>query len=137
VVWVKTNPMPNFRGVRFTNAHETLIWASTAEGARYTFNHQAMKGLNDDKQMRSDWWLTPWPRALNGSKMKMVTKRTPPKNRKLCFIGSSWPPANPQRRGPGSFLRQRYNRGGCQKPAPPVDWDRARAKYIKLAQESY
>jgi modification methylase len=59
VIWVKTNPMPNFRGVRFTNAHETLIWASTAEGASYTFNHQAMKGLNDHKQMRSDWWLTP------------------------------------------------------------------------------
>ena len=59
VIWVKTNPMPNFRGVRFTNAHETLIWASTGEGARYTFNHQAMKGLNKEKQMRSDWWLTP------------------------------------------------------------------------------
>ena len=59
VIWVKTNPMPNFRGVRFTNAHETLIWASKREGASYTFNHQAMKGLNDDKQMRSDWWITP------------------------------------------------------------------------------
>ena len=59
VIWVKTNPMPNFRGVRFTNAHETMIWASTGQGARYTFNHQAMKGLNDAKQMRSDWWLTP------------------------------------------------------------------------------
>jgi site-specific DNA-methyltransferase (adenine-specific) len=57
VVWVKTNPMPNFRGVRFTNAHETLIWASTGKGAKYTFNHHAMKGLNDEKQMRSDWWL--------------------------------------------------------------------------------
>ncbi|GAB4483622.1 MAG: site-specific DNA-methyltransferase [Anaerolineales bacterium] len=59
VIWIKTNPMPNFRGVRFTNAHETLIWASTAKGAKYTFNHQAMKGLNDEKQMRSDWWLLP------------------------------------------------------------------------------
>ncbi len=59
VIWVKTNPMPNFRGVRFTNAHETLIWASAAKGARYTFNHQAMKGLNEGKQMRSDWWLLP------------------------------------------------------------------------------
>jgi modification methylase len=59
VIWVKTNPMPNFRGVRFTNAHETLIWASTGQGARYTFHHHAMKGLNEDKQMRSDWWLTP------------------------------------------------------------------------------
>lgn len=59
VIWVKTNPMPNFRGVRFTNAHETLIWASTAKGARYTFHYHAMKGLNDEKQMRSDWWLLP------------------------------------------------------------------------------
>lgn len=57
VIWVKSNPMPNFRGVRFTNAHETLIWASTGKGAKYTFNHQAMKGLNDETQMRSDWWL--------------------------------------------------------------------------------
>jgi modification methylase len=55
VVWVKTNPMPNFRGVRFTNAHETLLWAQKIKGARYTFNHHAMKALNDDLQMRSDW----------------------------------------------------------------------------------
>jgi len=59
IIWIKTNPMPNFQGVRFTNAHETLIWASTGKGAKYTFHHQAMKGLNDDKQMRSDWWLLP------------------------------------------------------------------------------
>ncbi len=57
VLWIKTNPMPNFRGVRFTNAHETLIWASKSKGARYTFNHHAMKALNDGKQMRSDWRL--------------------------------------------------------------------------------
>lgn len=57
VIWVKTNPMPNFRGVRFANAHETMIWASTSKDAKYTFNHKAMKGLNDEKQMRSDWWL--------------------------------------------------------------------------------
>lgn len=59
VVWIKTNPMPNFRGARFTNAHETLIWASTGRSAKYTFNYEAMKGLNDGKQMRSDWWLLP------------------------------------------------------------------------------
>jgi len=59
IVWIKTNPMPNFQGVRFTNAHETLIWASTGKKAKYTFHYQAMKGLNDDKQMRSDWWLLP------------------------------------------------------------------------------
>jgi len=57
VIWVKTNPMPNFRGVRFTNAHETLLWAQKNKGARYTFNYRDMKALNDDLQMRSDWWL--------------------------------------------------------------------------------
>jgi site-specific DNA-methyltransferase (adenine-specific) len=57
VVWLKTNPMPNFRGVRFTNAHETLIWAGKTKNSKYTFNHHAMKDLNDDLQMRSDWSL--------------------------------------------------------------------------------
>jgi len=57
VVWIKTNPMPNFRGVRFTNAHETMIWAQKKKGAKYTFNHRAMKALNEDLQMRSDWNL--------------------------------------------------------------------------------
>ena len=57
VVWVKTNPMPNFRGRRFTNAHETMIWCSKSKDARYTFNYEAMKALNDDLQMRSDWVL--------------------------------------------------------------------------------
>lgn len=50
-----SNPMPNFRGVRFTNAHETMIWAQKKKGAHYTFNHKSMKALNDDLQMRSDW----------------------------------------------------------------------------------
>lgn len=57
VIWVKHNPMPQFRGVRFTNAHETLIWAQKVRGARYTFNYKAMKALNEDLQMRSDWYL--------------------------------------------------------------------------------
>jgi len=55
VVWRKTNPMPNFRGRRFTNAHETLIWAGREQTSRYTFNYESMKALNDDLQMRSDW----------------------------------------------------------------------------------
>lgn len=56
VVWVKTNPMPNFRGVRFTNAHETLLWCKKSKSQkRYTFNYHAMKMMNDEKQMRSDW----------------------------------------------------------------------------------
>lgn len=57
IIWIKTNPMPNFRGVRFTNAHETMIWAQKKQGAKYTFNHKSMKALNDDLQMRSDWNL--------------------------------------------------------------------------------
>ncbi len=57
IVWRKTNPMPNFRGTRFTNAHETLIWCAKDERSRYTFNYRAMKALNDDLQMRSDWLL--------------------------------------------------------------------------------
>ena len=56
VVWRKTNPMPNFRGRRFTNAHETLIWAAREQGAKgYTFNYEALKAGNDGVQMRSDW----------------------------------------------------------------------------------
>ncbi len=80
VLWIKTNPMPNFRGVRFTNAHETLIWASLQKGARYTFNHQAMKSFNDDKQMRSDWWLLSLARGAerlkdeNGQKVHSTQK---------------------------------------------------------------
>ena len=56
IVWRKSNPMPNFRGRRFTNAHETMIWcAKSREQKAYTFNYDAMKALNDDLQMRSDW----------------------------------------------------------------------------------
>ncbi len=57
VVWRKSNPMPNFRGKRLTNAHETLIWASKSEGSKYTFNYEALKALNDGVQMRSDWTI--------------------------------------------------------------------------------
>ena len=67
VVWRKTNPMPNFRGRRFTNAHETLIWAAKDKDARYTFNYDAMKSLNDDLQMRSDWLI---PICSGGERLK-------------------------------------------------------------------
>jgi DNA modification methylase len=69
VVWVKTNPMPNFRGVRFTNAHETLLWCKKSkEQKRYTFNYHAMRMANDEKQMRSDWELA----LCTGSERLMV-----------------------------------------------------------------
>ena len=55
VIWRKNNPMPNFKGTRFTNAHETLIWASKSKKSKYTFNYQSLKCFNDDLQMRSDW----------------------------------------------------------------------------------
>jgi modification methylase len=67
IVWRKSNPMPNFRGTRFTNAHETLIWASHGESSRYTFNYRAMKALNDELQMRSDWVL---PICSGGERVK-------------------------------------------------------------------
>ena len=57
VIWRKSNPMPNFRGKRFTNAHETLIWASKSEKSKYTFNYDSLKAMNDDLQMRSDWFI--------------------------------------------------------------------------------
>jgi modification methylase len=57
VVWRKSNPMPNFRGKRLTNAHETLIWAGKSEASKYTFNYEALKALNEGIQMRSDWVL--------------------------------------------------------------------------------
>ena len=68
ILWIKSNPMPNFRGVRFTNAHETMIWAQKKKGAKYTFNHHSMKALNDDLQMRSDWQI---PLATGKQRIKM------------------------------------------------------------------
>lgn len=57
IIWRKANPMPNFRGRRFTNAHETLIWAAKSKDSKYYFNYDSMKALNEDLQMRSDWYL--------------------------------------------------------------------------------
>lgn len=57
VIWIKSNPMPNFRGRRLTNAHETMIWAGKSKDSKYYFNYDAMKALNEDKQMRSDWYF--------------------------------------------------------------------------------
>ncbi|KQQ58453.1 MULTISPECIES: site-specific DNA-methyltransferase [Rhizobium/Agrobacterium group] len=68
IVWRKTNPMPNFKGRRFQNAHETMIWASRdAKAKSYTFNYEAMKASNDDVQMRSDWLF---PICSGGERLK-------------------------------------------------------------------
>ena len=72
VIWNKNNPMPNFRGTRFTNAHETLIWASKNQKSKYTFNYQSLKCLNDDLQMRSNWNL---PICSGGERLKKNGKK--------------------------------------------------------------
>ena len=78
IIWNKSNPMPNFKGTRFTNAHETLIWASKDQNSKYTFNYNAMKSLNGDLQMRSDWRLAICSGkerlSLNGSKLHSTQK---------------------------------------------------------------
>src|ERR1700726_4150234 len=80
VIWRKTNPMPNFRGRRFTNAHETLIWAAREETGRYTFNYEALKAGNEDVQARSDWTLalcTGEERLKDGSGKKVHPTQKP------------------------------------------------------------
>ena len=80
IAFIKSNPMPNFRGVRFTNAHETLLWAQKEKGAKYTFNHRSMKALNDDLQMRSDWYYalaTGKERIKNGNGSKAHPTQKP------------------------------------------------------------
>lgn len=68
IVWRKANPMPNFRGRRFTNAHETLIWAARDQNAKkYTFHYEALKAGNEDCQARSDWYL---PLCTGGERLK-------------------------------------------------------------------
>ena len=75
VIWRKTNPMPHFRGRRFTNAHETMIWAAKTQKAKHTFNYEAMKALNGDVQMRSDWEL---PLCTGHERLKENGKRAHP-----------------------------------------------------------
>lgn len=68
IVWIKTNPMPNFKGTRFNNAHETLIWATKSQSSKYTFHYHSMKVMNDDLQMRSDWLI---PICLGSERIKV------------------------------------------------------------------
>ena len=67
IIWHKSNPMPNFKGTRFTNAHETIIWASKNHNSKYSFNYHAMKSLNEGIQMRSDWYI---PICSGGERIK-------------------------------------------------------------------
>ncbi len=75
VIWRKTNPMPNFRGRRFCNAHETLIWCARDKDSKYRFNYEAMKNMNDELQMRSDWTL---PLCTGNERLKIGGKKAHP-----------------------------------------------------------
>jgi DNA modification methylase len=68
IIWIKTNPMPNFKGTRFNNAHETLIWSTKSKQSNYTFHYHSMKVMNDDLQMRSDWLI---PICQGGERIKV------------------------------------------------------------------
>jgi len=67
IIWRKSNPMPNFKGKRFTNAHETMIWAAKSKDSKYRFNYDSMKAMNEDLQMRSDWFI---PLCTGGERLK-------------------------------------------------------------------
>ncbi len=93
VIWRKTNPMPNFRGRRFTNAHETLIWCARERGARHRFNYRAMKHLNDDLQMRSDWLLPlcTGPERLRSNGRKAHPTQKPEALLHRCILSATNP----------------------------------------------
>jgi modification methylase len=94
VVWRKSNPMPNFRGRRFTNAHETLIWAAREQSARYTFNYEALKAGNEDVQVRSDWTLplcTGEERLKDGAGKKVHPTQKPEALLARVLLASSRP----------------------------------------------
>ena len=94
VIWTKINPMPNFRGTRFTNAHETLIWASKSKKSKYTFNYRTMKKLNNNKQMRSDWNLkicSGKERVKDGSNQKVHSTQKPEQLLERIVLSSSRP----------------------------------------------
>ncbi len=125
VVWRKSNPMPNFRGKRLTNAHETLIWAARSEGSRYTFNYEAMKALNEGVQMRSDWVI---PLCTGSERLKTDDRREGPSDPEARGAA----PPGPRRidaggrRGARSLLRDRHD--GCRGQAAAAALDRDRAR---------
>ena len=134
IVWRKSNPMPNFRGTRFTNAHETLLWCAKDEKARYTFNYRAMKALNDDLQMRSDWVLPICAGARAGQGRRRREGASDPEARGLALPD----PARLHqagRRGARSLLRHRHDRRGGAAARAALDRDRARERYVKVARE--
>ena len=137
VVWRKSNPMPNFRGRRFTNAHETLIWAAREAGAKgYTFNYEALKAGNEDVQVRSDWTLalcTGEERLKGGDGKKLHPTQKPEALLArviLVVLAARRPRARP-------VLRHRHDRRGGQAPRPPLHRHRARRGLRQGGREAH
>ncbi len=126
IVWRKANPMPNFRGTRFTNAHETLIWCAKDEKARYTFNYRAMKALNDDLQMRSRLGAADLRRAASAPR---TTRRQGASDAEAREPALSRAAGLHQagRRGARPVLRHRHDRRGGAAAGAALDRHRARA----------
>ena len=130
VIWRKSNPMPNFRGRRFTNAHETLLWCAADSEARYTFNYEAMKALNDDLQMRSDWLI-----PLCGGPERLRDGDGPEGAPDAEARGAAAPraarldPAGRHRARP--VFRHRHDRRGRQAAGAPLYRHRARPRLCR------
>ena len=126
IVWRKSNPMPNFRGRRFTNAHETLIWAARDAAKRnYTFNYEALKAGNDDVQMRSDWLIplcTGEERLKGGDGKKLHPTQKPEALLARVILAASRPGRSRAR----PVLRHRHDRRGRAPAAPALHRHRAR-----------
>ncbi len=135
IVWRKANPMPNFRGTRFTNAHETLIWASHSDKSRYTFNYRAMKTLNDELQMRSDWSLP----ICGGAGTHQARRDQGAPDAKARGAALSRAPCRNQsgRCCARPILRHRHDRRGGQAARPPLHRHRARPRIYRSCRRAH
>ena len=131
IVWRKANPMPNFRGRRFTNAHETMIWAARGPEAKaYTFNYETLKAGNEDVQVRSDWFL---PICTGAERLKDESGRKthPTQKPEALLSGCCWPPPTP-----ATWCSIRFSapgppgsrRGGCGRSFIGIERDPAYAE---------
>jgi hypothetical protein len=133
VIWLKTNPMPNFRGVRFTNAHETMLWAQKEKGAKYTFNHKAMKALNDDLQMRSDWVI---PLATGKERIKANGTKAHPTQKPEALYTESSSPAQTQVTWCSIHFWQRHDWRSCKETRTSLHRHRTRQKIHQSRRET-
>ena len=120
IVWRKSNPMPNFRGRRFTNAHETLIWAARDAAKRdYTFNYEALKAGNDGIQMRSDWFI---PLCTGEERLKGQRRQEAASDAKAGSPAGARDPRRvaARRSGARPVLRHRHDRRGGAPAAPAL-----------------